>query len=271
MKSLRLASFRDVALKSSFLLAVASARRQRLNSQVTNLSPTSTFLFFGNSEEDRLLCPVRAVREYLCRTRDCCPRCSHLFEPQHIVHPHTISHWIRQVVRRTHVNISEEDMHLVWVKAHEVRAVATSALFRKIQSILAVLRAGTWRRMSTFASFYLRNITHQYLDTFSLGPLVSALRMLSLPRLRDSRYFSPYSSSTEWADEGKTSSSALSEADVEGPAAAGSARFTGLKKEDMEEGPAVEPSAVDVEGPAVAGSAGVTMTGTAYLTGLRNE
>ncbi|MPC81827.1 Delta(24)-sterol reductase [Portunus trituberculatus] len=28
-------------------------------------------------------------------------------------------------------------------------------------------------------------------------------------------------------------------ADVEGPAIAGSARFTGLKKEDMEEGPAV--------------------------------
>ncbi|MPC47605.1 von Willebrand factor A domain-containing protein 9 [Portunus trituberculatus] len=39
---------------------------------------------------------------------------------------------------------------------------------------------------------------------------------------------------------------------------AGSARFTGLKKEDMEEGPAVEPSTADVEGPAVAGSAGVT-------------
>ncbi|MPD03718.1 hypothetical protein E2C01_099368 [Portunus trituberculatus] len=50
-------------------------------------------------------------------------------------------------------------------------------------------------------------------------------------------------------------SSALLEAYVEGPAVAGLARFTGLKKEDMEEGPAVEPSAADVEGPAVAGSA----------------
>ncbi|MPC41824.1 hypothetical protein E2C01_035431 [Portunus trituberculatus] len=38
---------------------------------------------------------------------------------------------------------------------------------------------------------------------------------------------------------------------------AGSARFIGLKKEDMEEGPAVEPLAADVEGPAVAESAGV--------------
>ncbi|MPC57151.1 hypothetical protein E2C01_051125 [Portunus trituberculatus] len=93
--------------------------------------------------------------------------------------------------------------------------------------------------------------------------------MMSLLRLRDSRDFSPYSNSAEWVDEDKTSSSALSEADVEGPALAGSARFTGLKKGDIEEGPAVEPSAVDVEGLAVAGSAGVT--GTAYLTGLKNK
>ncbi|MPC63396.1 hypothetical protein E2C01_057494 [Portunus trituberculatus] len=123
--------------------------------------------------------------------------------------------------------------------------------------------------------------------------------MMSLLKLRDSRDFSPYSSSTEWADEDEgeaggskpsnTLLSALSEADVEGPAVAGSARLTGLKKEDMEEGPtvagsahltgltkgnmeegsAVEPLAADVEGPAVAGSAGVT--GTACLTGLKNE
>ncbi|MPD06784.1 hypothetical protein E2C01_102612 [Portunus trituberculatus] len=59
------------------------------------------------------------------------------------------------------------------------------------------------------------------------------------------------------------SSSALSEADVEGPAVAGLAGFTGFKKEDMEEGPAVEPSASDVEGPAVAR--------TAFLTGSKNE
>ncbi|MPC40875.1 hypothetical protein E2C01_034449 [Portunus trituberculatus] len=78
---------------------------------------------------------------------------------------------------------------------------------------------------------------------------------MSLPRLRDSRNFSPYSSSAEWANEDKTSSSALSEADMEGPAVAGSARFTGLKKEDIEEVSPVQLLAADVEGSAVAGSA----------------
>ncbi|MPD06640.1 hypothetical protein E2C01_102464 [Portunus trituberculatus] len=81
--------------------------------------------------------------------------------------------------------------------------------------------------------------------------------MMSFSRLRDSMDFSPYSTSTEWADKDKTSSSALSEADVEGPAVAGLARLNGLKKEDIE------------EGPAVAGSAGVI--GTACLTGLKNK
>ncbi|MPC52314.1 hypothetical protein E2C01_046179 [Portunus trituberculatus] len=80
---------------------------------------------------------------------------------------------------------------------------------------------------------------------------------MSFPRLRDSRDFSPYSSSAEWADKDKTSSSALLEADVEEPAVAGSARFNGLKKENIE------------EGPAVAGLAGVTRK--ACLTGLKNK
>ena len=32
--------------------------------------------------------------------------------------------------------------------------------------------------MTTFASFYLRDVTHKYLDTFSLGPIVTALRVV---------------------------------------------------------------------------------------------
>ncbi|MPC76738.1 hypothetical protein E2C01_071167 [Portunus trituberculatus] len=83
-----------------------------------------------------LLCPVRAIREYLSRTRDCRSRCSCLFvavpEPQHVVHPHTISHWICQVIKRAHEDISEEDTRLVPVKAHEVRAVVMSALFDRL-------------------------------------------------------------------------------------------------------------------------------------------
>ncbi|MPC54634.1 hypothetical protein E2C01_048558 [Portunus trituberculatus] len=156
---LRLASLRDVALKFSFLLALASAcelvncmgcqlkfvtRRDFLaKTEPQGDVPQSNFTilalmeYVGDSEEDGLLCPVRAIREYL------------LTEPQRVVHPHTISHWICQVIQHAHVDVSEEDMCSVRVKAHEVRAVATSALFRKIWSISAVLRAGTWKDNAT--------------------------------------------------------------------------------------------------------------------------
>ncbi|MPC17599.1 hypothetical protein E2C01_010462 [Portunus trituberculatus] len=88
------------------------------------------------------------------------------------------------VIQCAHEDVSEEDMRLVRVKAHEVRAMATSALFKKIRNIPAVLQAGTWKSMSTFASFYLRDITLWYLDTFFLGPVVSALRVISPHRRR---------------------------------------------------------------------------------------
>lgn len=126
--------------------------------------------------------PGWAAWEYLRRTQDCCPRCSRFFvmvaDLLRVVHPHNFSHWICPVFQRAHMDISEEDMCLVQVQAHEVRAVATNALFKKIRSIPAVLRAGTWKSMSTFASFYLRDVTHRYLDTFSLGPIVSAVRVI---------------------------------------------------------------------------------------------
>ena len=212
---LRTASTRDVSLKAVFLLALATARRvselhglsaevrhsRGWTSMTFSLAPdfvAKTQLpgqvsldeitipalteFVGEQEEESLLCPVRAVREYLRRTRDCRPSCSRLFvtvtEPRRSVHPHTLSVWICQVIRRAYDRVSEEESRLVKVNSHEVRAVATSVLFRKVKNLALILKAGTWKCTTTFASFYLRDVAHRYLDTFSLGPIVSALRVV---------------------------------------------------------------------------------------------
>ncbi|MPC67323.1 hypothetical protein E2C01_061497 [Portunus trituberculatus] len=82
------------------------------------------------------------------------------------------------VIRRAYVSVSEEESCLLKVNAFEVRAIATSVLFRKVKSLDLVLKVGTWKSMTTFASFYLRDVTHRYLDTFSLGPIVSAPRVV---------------------------------------------------------------------------------------------
>ena len=55
-----------------------------------------------------------------------------------------------------------------------MRGIAQSLLFKKNFAVDQVLKAGTWRRHSTFTRHYLRDIAHKSLDTFHLGPVVAA-------------------------------------------------------------------------------------------------
>ena len=60
------------------------------------------------------------------------------------------------------------------VKAHEVRAVATSLqLFNKVD-LQAVMKAGRWSSGGTFTSFYLRDLCRQADSIWKTGPVVAA-------------------------------------------------------------------------------------------------
>ena len=59
-------------------------------------------------------------------------------------------------------------------RARETRGIAPSILFRKNFAVDQVLKAGTWRRHTTFTRHYLRDIAHKSLNTFHLGPVVAA-------------------------------------------------------------------------------------------------
>jgi hypothetical protein len=60
------------------------------------------------------------------------------------------------------------------VKAHEVRALASSWALFNSASISEVLSAGFWRCQDSFTSFYLRSMSAQADSLFSLGPIVAA-------------------------------------------------------------------------------------------------
>ncbi|MPC29432.1 hypothetical protein E2C01_022661 [Portunus trituberculatus] len=47
-----------------------------------------------------------------------------------------------EVIRRAYVSASEVKSRLLKVNAHEVRAIATSVLLRKVKSLVLVLKAG---------------------------------------------------------------------------------------------------------------------------------
>ena len=55
-----------------------------------------------------------------------------------------------------------------------MRGIAPFLCFKKNFAVDQVLKAGTWRRHTTFMRHYLRDITHLSLDTFHLGPVVAA-------------------------------------------------------------------------------------------------
>ena len=120
--------------------------------------------FAGPDLPDRLLCPVRAMRLYLHKTKKLRTRdktalfISHSPKKQGDITSNTISSWIKNVIKLAYKNANEQDLSTTLVRAHEVRALATSAAFSVNLSLSDINRACYWRGHSTFTSYYLRDL-----------------------------------------------------------------------------------------------------------------
>ena len=129
------------------------------------------------NRDGRLLCPVRAVKVYLDRTAPHRPRCERLFvtagRSKKEISKTTVSFWLRKTISRAY-ELSGTALPVPAPRARETRGIAPSILFRKNFAVDQVLKAGTWRRHTTFTRHYLRDIAHKSLDTFHLGPVVAA-------------------------------------------------------------------------------------------------
>ena len=208
---LRMCEERFLAQKTLFLLALASAKRiGKLHALSYRISHTRdwgevSFAFvtgFVAKTQDpsslaprfegftvpalpnarknrngRLLCPVRAVKVYLDRTASHRPRCEWLFvtagRSKKEIAKTTVSFWLRKTISRAY-ELSGTALPVPAPRARETRGIAPSILFRKNFAVDQVLKAGTWRRHTTFTRHYLRDIAHKSLDTFHLGPVVAA-------------------------------------------------------------------------------------------------
>ena len=200
------ASLRALTSKTLFLVALASAKRVgelhalsvRAVSQgsdivlsyhpwflaktetASNPLPRSFVIkslaeFVGTLEEERLLCPVRALRCYLARTKTLPARSKSLFcslaRPSAPMSKNGISYLIREVLSGAG---AVEGDGATPPRAYSVRAVATSsALYRNV-AVPNIMAAATWKTNSVFASFYLRDMAYSLGGTWSLGPFVAA-------------------------------------------------------------------------------------------------
>ena len=130
-----------------------------------------------NNRNGKLLCPLRAVKVYLDRTAPHRPRCERFFvtagRSKEEIAKTTVSFWLRKTISRAY-ELSGTALPVPAPRAHETRGIAPSILFRKNFAVDQVLKAGTWRRHTTFTRHYLRDIAHKSLDTFHLGPVVAA-------------------------------------------------------------------------------------------------
>ena len=130
-----------------------------------------------NNRNGRLLCPVQAVRRYLDRTAAHRPRCDQLFvtagRSKKEISKTTVSFWLRKTISRAY-EFSGTVLPVPAPRARETRGIAPSLLFKKNFAVDQVLKAGTWRRHTTFTRHYFRDLAHRSLDTFHLGPVVAA-------------------------------------------------------------------------------------------------
>ena len=204
---------KHLTLKTAFLLALASGkRRSKIHAWVANkvsdlgqwekvaLFPSSDFIAKNQLaregsqsvspvtipalttivdrqfKEDRTLCPVRALRFYLDRTKDLRGSRSLLFisfKKGHTsdIRPTTLSSWLKQTILLCYKQADQQALDLVQVKAHDIRAFAASKAFYGGVSVDQIMQACHWKAHNTFT----RSDTD---NNMYLGPVVAAQQVL---------------------------------------------------------------------------------------------
>ena len=118
-------------------------------------------------DEDRVLCPVRALSCYLRRTAPIRGTKRRLFisvNPRYgaDIGKNTLARWLRSVVQRAYT-ASRLVLHDA-VRAHETRAVSTTLAEAHGLSLETLMAAASWRAEATFTQHYLRDISQSTLD-----------------------------------------------------------------------------------------------------------
>ena len=135
-------------------------------------------------DEDRCICPVRALREYRRRTTPNRSSQKGLFLSLREgrtkdISRSSLARWVKQVIvdayRRAGVSLAG-----VNPRPHEVRALSTSVAFLNDCNLKSILDAAYWRSNGVFIDFYLRDTARLLSeDSWGIGSLVVAQQAIS--------------------------------------------------------------------------------------------
>ena len=213
---LRKASLKHLTFKTVFLLALGSGKRRseihawlhkniRHQEDWTNVSLFPSPCFLSKNElakegpcsvapviipalaptldqslkDDRTLCPVRALRYYLDKTKDLRSNkqlvlVSFKKNFSKDIVPAKVSSWIKQTILLCYQLSNEDAQRLHQVRAHDVRAFAASKAFQGGVSLDQILAACHWKSHNTFNHFYLKDVAWADTELYHLGPVVAA-------------------------------------------------------------------------------------------------
>ena len=125
----------------------------------------------GTDKEVSLLCPVRALRIYLQRSKTVSPRPRSLFISPRIrsksITKNAISFFLRETI------VQAGSLSPDQCRAHDVRGISTSASFWSNWPLDKILEAASWKSVNVFAKHYLKDMEIASEECKSIGPFTT--------------------------------------------------------------------------------------------------
>ena len=139
------------------------AKSQLPGSPSPVISIRSLSSILAPDDEDRLLCPMRALRAYRKRTESlCAKRCRLLLSwnenYRYDVRRSTVSLWLREETTAVYARPRSE-LSVFSPSPHEVRALASSQAFASNINLSSLTNVSYWRSPGTFIHFFLRDVS----------------------------------------------------------------------------------------------------------------
>ena len=134
-----------------------------------------------NDNFNSMLCPVRAVKIYLNKTKSLRKYRKRLFIPtpgDQDLAKSTLSRWVKYAIKHAYDSISKNPNRLFKPSAHELRAISASCAYMNFIPLEEILKSAVWFSSSLFASHYLRDFREQTENLRAMGPIVAAQKVV---------------------------------------------------------------------------------------------
>ena len=110
---------------------------------------------------NRMLCPVRAVKIYLNKTKSLRKHRKIPTQGDQDLAKSTLSRWVKYAIKHAYGSISKNPNRLFKPRAHELRALSASWAYMNYIMLEEILKSAVWSSSSLFALHYLRDFREQ--------------------------------------------------------------------------------------------------------------